>query len=126
MADNVACWNYHPSDAVRPDITCTALTPDLLNSLHYATLKQVEKVMKEPGRSLGDGAIRYLSNYRFGNSGYDGDIDLNFNSIGKLVVISADINFPGSGGITAQYVWNSETNYFCSDIPIGPPPCNGP
>ena len=85
--------------------------------------------MKEPGRMLDDWAMRYLSNYDFGNSSGSGSVDFSFNDAGKAIIIDADIeilsqSFGGSEYMDAEYLWNADRKFFCSDIPAGAPNCN--
>ncbi len=124
--DNTPCWGDSSYLKAGYYITCAAFTPQFFLKLRYNTRDQIRKDMNEPGKSFSDGGMRYLSNYGRGRLGFDGDVDFSFDDAGRVIIISADIGDPIRLGVSDQYTWNAQYNFFCSDVPGSTSQCTGP
>jgi hypothetical protein len=119
--DNSACWHYAEQQGPRPDITCTSITPALLQSLQDATQAQIVALMNEPGMAYPDGTVHYTGNDLNNDGGYQGVIALSF-SAGQVTAISARLDNPNQGGAYFTYRW-TEGGSACSDLPGSQKPC---
>ncbi len=115
--DNSACWHYAEQQGPRPDITCTPITPALLNALQNATQAQIAALMNEPGELFPDGTLHYTGNDLNNDGSYQGTIALTLTA-GQVTGISAQLDDPNQGGAYLRYEWGNN-GAFCSDLPGG-------
>ncbi len=111
---NSECWG----DESRQDVSCRALTEDLLLSLRRATKAEVIKAMNVSGREF-EGGLHFMSNYSSGERWGSGDVNFLFDHAGRVSVISASLTPPpNSNGRDADFTWNMELlPDGCSDLP---------
>jgi hypothetical protein len=110
---NSECWG----DESRQDISCRALTEDLLMSLRRATKAEVIKAMNVSGREIERG-LHFLSNYSSGQRWGSGDVNFLFDNAGRVSVIFASLTSPNSDEKDADFIWNMELlPDGCSDLP---------
>jgi len=119
--DNSACWHYAEQQGPRPDITCTAITLALLDSLQNAALPQVIAVMNEPGEPYPDGTLHYTGNDLNNDGGFQGVIALTITG-GAVAGIDAKLDDPTQGGAYFTYRWVAGGTA-CSDLPGSQKPC---
>lgn len=111
---NSECWG----DESRQDISCRALTEDLLLSLRRATKPEVIKAMNVSGLEF-EGGLHFMSNYSSGERWGSGDVNFLFDHAGRVSVISASLDPPpNSDGKNADFIWNMDSlPDGCSDLP---------
>jgi hypothetical protein len=119
--DNSACWHYAEQQGPRPDITCTPITPALLDSLQNLTQDKLIELMNEPGEPYPDGTLHYTGNDLINDGSYQGTIALTLTA-GQVTAITAQLDNPNQGGSYFTYRWTSGGTA-CSNLPGSQQPC---
>jgi hypothetical protein len=134
---NSECWG----DDSRQDISCRALTENLLLSMRGTTKAEILKAMNVRGREI-SGGLRFISNYSKGARWGSGSVNFTFDDSGRVSVIVASIDPPNMAGKSADCIWNmyaapplgeeidrSTKDFarkpYCSDFPDSPARCVG-
>lgn len=133
--DNAECWG----DPSRSDISCTKLTAEFLLSLRGKSKAAVQKAFRADGRPTDrpDG-LHFLSNYIQNDGSGSGVVNVTFNE-DRAVIVEAIVD-GGGANRRSEFIWNayvvprdgagfdrSTVNFsrppYCSDFPLGVPPC---